>query len=129
VLWAVLAFVLNFIPYLGALIGIIATFVVSLLSFDSISHALLMPAAYFLLNTLEGSFITPLILGRFLTLNPVMIFLSLMFWGWIWGIPGALLAVPILATIKIICDHVKPLAPLGVFVGGQPEEAPTSAPS
>lgn len=122
VLWGVLAFVLNYVPYVGALVGIVATLLVSLLTFESTFHALLMPAIYLALNTLEGNFITPVIVGRFLTLNPVMIFLSLLFWGWIWGIPGALLAVPILATFKIVCDHLKPLAPLGAFVGGDPEE-------
>jgi predicted PurR-regulated permease PerM len=122
VLWGVLAFVLNYVPYVGALVGIAATLVVSLLSFESTFHALLMPAIYLGLNVVEGNFITPLVVGRFLTLNPVMIFLSLLFWGWIWGIPGALLAVPILAAFKIVCDHLKPLAPIGAFVGGEADE-------
>ena len=122
VLWGVLAFVLNYVPYLGAFVGILSTLVVSLLTFESTLHALLMPALYFLLCTLEGNFLTPIIVGRFLTLNPVMVFLSLLFWGWVWGIAGALLAVPILAAFKIVCDRVKPFAPLGAFIGDEPEE-------
>lgn len=119
VLWGVLAFALNFIPYLGALIGIIATLLAGLLTFESPAYAFVMPAIYFAINVLEGNFITPSVIGRILTLNPVIVFLSLMFWGWIWGIAGALLAVPLLATFKIICDHLPPLRPIGEFVGGE----------
>lgn len=119
VLWGVVAFALNFIPYLGALIGITATLLVGLLTFESPAYALVLPAIYLILNVLEGNFITPAIVGRILTLNPVIVFLSLMFWGWIWGIVGALLAVPILAVFKIVCDHLPPLQPIGEFVGGE----------
>lgn len=119
VLWAVVAFLLNFIPYLGALIGIVATLLVGLLSFQSTGQAFVLPAIYLVLNIIEGNFITPIIVGRLLTLNTVMVFIFLMFWGWIWGVAGALLAVPILAVIKIICDHIDPLAPIGEFVGGE----------
>lgn len=118
VFWGVLAFVLNYIPYLGALVGIVATLVVGLLSFESTAYAFVLPAIYLALNTLEGNFITPLIMGRILTLNPVMIFIAIMFWGWIWGVAGALLAVPLLAVLKITCDHLKPLTPIGEFIGG-----------
>jgi len=113
---------LNFIPYVGPLAGIVSTLVVSLLTFDSAAHALLMPVAYLAMATIEGNFVTPIIVGRILTLNPVMIFLSLMFWGWVWGIAGALLAVPILAVFKIVCDHLQPLAPIGAFIGGETDE-------
>jgi len=121
-LWGVLAFVLNYIPYLGALVGVAATLLVSLFTFESLSYALLMPAAYLVLNALEGNFVTPVVVGRILTLNTVMVFIFLMFWGWIWGVAGALLAVPILAVIKIVCDHITPLAPIGEFVGGESAE-------
>jgi predicted PurR-regulated permease PerM len=122
ILWGVLAFALNFIPYVGPLAGIVSTLIVSLLTFDSAAHALLMPVAYLAMATIEGNFVTPIIVGRILTLNPVMIFLSLMFWGWVWGIAGALLAVPILAVFKIVCDHLQPLAPIGAFIGGETDE-------
>lgn len=119
VLWGVVAFALNFIPYLGAVVGVAATLLVGLLTFDSLAYALVMPTIYFVINLLEGNFITPSVIGRILTLNPVIVFLSLMFWGWIWGVTGALLAVPILATFKIVCDHLPLLRPIGEFVGGE----------
>lgn len=122
VLFGGIAFLLNFIPYLGAIVGILTSLLVCLLSFESTSYALVFPAIYFSLNLLEGSFLTPIVVGRLLTLNTVMVFVFLMFWGWIWGIAGALLAVPILAILKIICDHIEPLAFIGEFIGGEVEE-------
>lgn len=74
--------------------------------------------AYFALTAAEGYFLTPLILGRRLTLNPVMILLSLLLWGWLWGAVGAVLAVPLLASFKIVCDRVRPLKPLGELLEG-----------
>jgi predicted PurR-regulated permease PerM len=92
--------------------------VAGLLTFDSVPRALLPPLIYISLHGLEANFITPMILGRRLTLNPGVIFLSLMFWTWLWGIPGALLSVPLLMMLKIFCDHFKPLAPVGEFLSG-----------
>jgi predicted PurR-regulated permease PerM len=86
------------------------------LSFDSFGYALLFPAVYLGLATLEGNLITPLVMGRSLTLNPVMILLSLIFWGWMWGIVGVLLAVPILAAFKIFCAHINPMRPVAEFL-------------
>jgi hypothetical protein len=74
-------------------------------------------SVYLVVSFLEGNFVTPLVLGRRLTLNPVVIFVGLLFWFFLWGIPGALLAVPILAVFKIVCDHVDTLAPIGEFFG------------
>ena len=88
-LWGAMAFALNFIPYLGALVGIVLTAAVALVSFDSIGQALLAPAAYLALATLEGNFITPTIMGKRFTLNPVVVFIWLIFWGWLWGVIGA----------------------------------------
>jgi predicted PurR-regulated permease PerM len=116
VMWGAMVALLNFVPYLGALTGIICMTVGALLSFDSLGYALLFPAVYLAFGTLEGSFITPWIMGRSLTLNPVIILLSLTFWGWTWGIVGIILAVPILAAIKIFCAHIKPLEPLAEFL-------------
>jgi predicted PurR-regulated permease PerM len=116
VMWAVMVAVLNFVPYLGALTGIICMTVGATLSFDSLEYALIFPAVYLAFGTLEGSFITPWIMGRSLTLNPVIILLSLTFWGWMWGIVGIILAVPILAAFKIFCAHIKPMEPLAEFL-------------
>lgn len=116
-LWGAVAGLLSFVPTVGALsVGVIVT-IVAVMSFPSIGHALLIPAAFLSLTMTLGTFISPLIMGHRLTLNPVVIFLGLSFWGWLWGIPGALLAVPMLAMFKIFCDHIEPLAPIGEFLG------------
>jgi predicted PurR-regulated permease PerM len=115
-MWGVMVAVLNFIPYLGALTGIICMTLGAVLSFDSIGYALLFPLTYFVLATLEGNFITPFVMGRSLTLNPVLVLLSLTFWGWMWGIIGIILAVPILAAFKIFCSHIEPMEPLAEFI-------------
>ncbi len=117
VLWGIMVAVLNFIPYLGPLVGVALIAVVGLVSFDTLMSALLPPLAYFIINAIEGYLVTPFIMGRRLTLNPVFIFISLLFWGWMWGIAGALLAVPLLVTVKIVCDNIEPLQPLGAFLG------------
>jgi predicted PurR-regulated permease PerM len=116
VMWGVVVAVLNFVPYLGALTGIICMTIGATLSFDSLSYALVFPAVYLLFSTLEGNFVTPWVMGRSLTLNPVIILLSLTFWGWMWGIAGVILAVPILAAFKIFCAHIKPMEPLAEFL-------------
>ncbi|MBA3960278.1 MAG: AI-2E family transporter [Chthoniobacterales bacterium] len=116
VMWGVMVAVLNFIPYLGALTGIVCMTLGALLSFNSVGYAMLFPAAYFVLASLEGNFITPHVMGRSLTLNPVLVLLSLTFWGWMWGIVGVILAVPILAAFKIFCAHIEPMEPLAEFM-------------
>jgi predicted PurR-regulated permease PerM len=115
-MWGVMVALLNFVPYLGALTGIICMTIGAVLSFDSLGYALIFPAVYLAFGTLEGSFITPWVMGRSLTLNPVIILLSLTFWGWMWGIVGIILAVPILAAFKIFCAHIKPMEPLAEFL-------------
>ena len=116
VMWGVMVAVLNFVPYLGALTGIICMTIGAVLSFNSLGYALIFPGVYLAFGTLEGSFITPWVMGRSLSLNPVIILLSLMFCGWLWGIVGVILAVPILAAFKIFCAQVKPMEPLAEFL-------------
>jgi predicted PurR-regulated permease PerM len=115
-MWGALVAVLNFVPYLGAFTGIICMTLGAVLSFDNLSYALIFPAFYLTLAILEGNFITPMVMGRSLTLNPVIVLLSLTFWGWMWGIVGVILAVPILAAFKIFCAHIKPMEPLAEFL-------------
>lgn len=110
VMWGVLVAILNFVPYFGPVAGIILLSTVGLLTFDTLWRGLLPPAWYLLLHLLEANFITPILLGRRFTLNPVVIFVSLIFWTWLWGVPGALLSVPILVSIKVVCDRVPALA-------------------
>ena len=115
-MWGVMVALLNFVPYLGALTGIICMTIGAVLSYDSLGYAMIFPAVYFILTTIEGSFITPYVMGRSLTLNPVIILLSLTFWGWMWGIAGIILAVPILAAFKIFCAHVEEMEPIAEFL-------------
>jgi len=117
-LWGAVAFILNYIIILGPLTGIVMFFAVGLLTFPTLLHALLPPASYLAIHLIEGEAVTPLLVARRFTLNPVLIVGSLVFWDWMWGIPGALLAVPLLAITKIVCDHVRPLMPVGHFLGG-----------
>jgi len=106
--WAVLGFILNFIPYIGALIMEAALFMVGLVTFPTLAHALLAPLLFLAFATLEGHFVTPSIIGRSLTLNPLTIFLSLIFWTWLWGPVGAFLAVPLLIRALVVIDHLLP---------------------
>jgi predicted PurR-regulated permease PerM len=108
VAWAVLGFILNFIPYIGALIMEAGLFMVGLVTFPTLTHALLAPLLFLALATLEGHFITPSIMGRRLTLNPLTVFLSLVFWAWLWGPVGAFLAVPLLIMALVVIDHLFP---------------------
>src|ERR1051325_8218223 len=122
-LWGVMAGFLTYIPYLGPACGILTVAVVSALTFDDPMKIFLPPAAYFALAIMEGNFITPFALGRSLSLNPVVIFIWLMFWGWAWGVPGAIIAVPLIAVIKIVCDHFKPLSAISEFLGHEAKTA------
>jgi predicted PurR-regulated permease PerM len=117
-LWGTVAFLLNFVPIVGPLIGIALFFVVGLLSFGHALPALLPAAIYLTVHIVEGQMVTPLLLARRFTLSPVIVIISLFFWYWMWGIPGALLSVPLLATFKIICDRIPSLAALGHMLGG-----------
>jgi predicted PurR-regulated permease PerM len=111
-MWGMLIALLNFIPYFGPFAGISLLAVAGLLTFDTLWKGLLPPAWYLLLHLLESNFITPVLLGRRFTLNPVVIFVSLIFWTWLWGVPGALLSVPILVSIKVICERVPSMSHL-----------------
>jgi predicted PurR-regulated permease PerM len=116
-LWGAMAAVVEFVPYLGATALVAVLSLAGLVAFDHVGHALLVPVTYLAVNILQSQFIYPLVLGHRLTLNPVAILVGLVFWWWIWGIPGAFLAVPLLATFKIFCDHIEALAPIGEFLG------------
>lgn len=115
-LWGAMVALFNFIPYLGEIASIGALTIVGLLTFDEIWRGLLVPGVFCLLSAAERYVLTPLILSRRLSLNPVVIVLSVLFWGAMWGIPGALLAVPILVALKALCDRVEPLQGFGKFL-------------
>ena len=118
-LWGATAFLLNYIPILGPLFGICVFILAGMLSFDNLWWALLPPTLYFVIHLVEGETLTPMLLARRFTLNPVLVILSLVFWFWMWGAPGAILAVPLLAILKIVCDRLRPLKALGHFLEGE----------
>jgi predicted PurR-regulated permease PerM len=117
-LWGAVAFLLNYIPIVGPLFGTVIFLLAGLLTFDSLGWALLPPVLYFGIHLIEGETLTPMLIARRFTLNPVLVVVSLVFWFWIWGVPGAILAVPLLAIFKIICDRLRPLTGLGHFLEG-----------
>ena len=118
-LWGATAFLLNYIPILGPLFGVFIFMLVGMLSFESLWWALLPPALYLCIHLIEGETLTPMLLARRFTLNPVLIILSLVFWFWMWGVLGAILAVPMLAILKIVSDRLRPLKALGHFLEGE----------
>jgi predicted PurR-regulated permease PerM len=117
VLWGLLTFALEFIPYLGGASMIILLTLVGLATFDSLGHALLPPLTYLAITTLQNNLVSPIAYGRRLRLNPVAVFVGVLFWYSLWGVAGAFLAVPILASLKIMGDHIDSLAPLAEFLG------------
>lgn len=115
-MWGVLAAFLNYIPYFGPYAGMILLGAVGLLTFDTLPRRLLPPLWYLTLHLLESNLITPILIGRRFTFNPVIVFVSLIFWTWLWGVAGALLSVPILISLKAICDRAPALLPVSEFL-------------
>jgi predicted PurR-regulated permease PerM len=115
--WGMVVTLFNFVPYFGPVIGIVLLGLVGLISFDTLSAGLLPACWYLALHLIEANLVTPLLIGRRFSLNPVIIFVSLMFWLWIWGVAGALLAVPILVSVKTICSRIPAVAPVGQIIG------------
>jgi predicted PurR-regulated permease PerM len=118
-LWGTFAFLLNYVPIIGPVTGIVCFFFVGLFIYDNPLEAFVPAGIYLTIHILEGETITPMLLARRLTLNPVLVIASLLFWNWLWGIPGALLSVPLLAVFKIVCDRLPGLAALGHMLGAE----------
>lgn len=118
ILWGSVAFLLNYIPILGPLFGITILFLVGVSTFDVLWQAFVPAAIYLAIHVIESQS-TPLLLARRFALNPVLVIVALVFWYWMWGIGGALLAVPLLATAKIVCDRITSLMALGHFLGAE----------
>jgi predicted PurR-regulated permease PerM len=121
-LWGALVALFEFVPYLGALAAVVVFTVAGLTTYNEVPRALLVPGSFLAINLLQANLVTPMLLGHRLTLNPVAIFVGLAFFFWIWGVPGAFLAVPLLASFKIFCDHIESLAAIGEFLGQRDEE-------
>jgi predicted PurR-regulated permease PerM len=118
ILWGAVAFLLNFVPIIGPIIGVAIFFLAGLLTIDTLWQALLPAGLYLAIHLIEGQLITPMLLARRFILNPVLVIISLVFWFWMWGAAGAILSVPMLAITKIVCDRIRPLAAFGHFLEG-----------
>jgi predicted PurR-regulated permease PerM len=118
VLWGAVALVLNFVPILGPMVGIVVFLMASVLSLGVTWWALLPVGLYFGIHIIEGEFATPMLLARRFTINPLALILALIFWYWMWGVAGAILAVPLLAITKIVCDDLRPLKAFGHLLEG-----------
>ena len=103
-------------PCVGPFVGILTVGAVSLASFEDTTASLLPPLVYLGLASVEGNVITPLILGRTCELDPLVIFVWLLFWGWLWGIAGAVVAVPMLMLIKLMCERSQVLGPIAALI-------------
>lgn len=117
--WGALAFALNFLPFLGAIIGAILAAGVGLLTFDTMSAGLLPAALYLTLTSIEGQFVTPHVIGRRLELNTVSVLLTVIIWSWLWNIPGALMAVPFLVLAKVMSDNIPAWSTFGSFLSAR----------
>ena len=106
-LWGTMVALLNFAPYVGALIGILTMLMVGFLGYDELWRSLLPAAMYLGLHTIEGQFVTPIILGARMALSPLILILALMVFGWLWGIIGLLLAVPLLVCFKLVLSRIE----------------------
>lgn len=118
-LFGVIAAIVNFLPYIGAFAGVVTVGLISIAHYPLLGAAMLPPAAYFVLTVIEGQFITPMIVGRRLEIPAVTVFLAVAFWGWLWGVAGALIAVPILVFVKTFCYHFEELHGLGNFLSSE----------
>jgi predicted PurR-regulated permease PerM len=122
-LWGALAFILNFVPILGPLTGMALLVLAGFIHFPTTGLSLLPAGLYLLIHLIEGELVTPALLARRFTMNPVAVIISIIFWYWLWGVPGAVLAMPMLAICKILCDRIKPLMAFGHFLEGEEEGA------
>ena len=116
-LWGLLAGVFNSIPYYGPLIVSGGLAAVAFLQFGTLTMTLAVAGAALVITSLEGWVLTPTLMGKAAEMNRVAVFVGLLFWSWVWGVWGMLLAVPLMMIIKVICDHVEDLQPIGRFLG------------
>lgn len=121
-LWGALAGLLNFAPYVGPTLTLITLALVGLTTFPSLGHALAVPGVFFAIALLEGQLISPIVIGRRLAINPVIVFIWLLGWGALWGVVGVLLAGPLLACFRILCQHLPSLQAVSVVMGDSREE-------
>jgi len=120
-LWGLLAFLLNFIPNIGSIVAGIPPILVTLFDSGSITKTLMVAVAFIVIQIVVGNFVEPKVLGKGLDLSPLIVLLSLLFWGWLWGIPGMLLSVPLTAALKISMEQFDRTKPLAILLGANPQ--------
>ena len=128
-IWGLLTFILNFIPNIGALIATIAPIVIALLEYGFGFTTISMAALLTINHTLMGNLVEPHYLGKQMDLSPVFVLFSLIFWGWVWGIVGMFLSVPIAAAMKILFSNIEPLKPVAILMGSKAETLPVDSSS
>jgi len=121
-IWGPLAGLLNLIPYIGPIIGAIPPLIVAGVQFKAIMPMIWVLLLFLIFQNLEGNIISPKLIGDKLNLNPLAILVSVMFWTWLWGAIGIILAIPITASLKVICDNVESLEPIGILLGGKKDK-------
>ena len=117
VLWGLAAGVLNSIPYFGPVVVGLGLGAVALVQFGTLTHALMIAGVAVLITSLEGFLLTPFLQGKAAKMNSVAVFVGILFWSWMWGPIGLLLAVPLTTVVKVVCDHVEELQPVGRLLG------------
>jgi predicted PurR-regulated permease PerM len=125
-LWAVVAGVFNFVPYIGPLVVAVMLLLAGMASFNELSDMLAPALCFALIHWLDSMLANPWLVGRRLALSTLSVFLSVMFWGWLWGIPGALIAVPALIGLRTVCRRVPQLRLLGAYLQGDSLPCPSS---
>ena len=115
--WGIAAGVLNLVPYVGSIVTGAATGLVGFLQFGSLNMAMMVGGASLVIHTVIGNLLTPWLTSRASQMNPVAVFVGLLAWGWLWGVWGLLLGIPILMIVKAVCDRVEELKPLSEFLG------------
>ncbi|WP_043842583.1 AI-2E family transporter [Roseivivax marinus] len=124
-LFGVMGALLNFVPFIGAVLGMLLTFAIGIVTFDMLGQAALVAGVYFGLTAIEGQFVTPYAVGRRLELNPVIVFIAVAFWGWAWSVIGMFIAVPVLIAIRVFCENAERLQTVAIFLAGaEPEREP-----
>lgn len=119
VLWGAMAFAFNYLPIVGAIVGAAIIFLVAIVTFEPTYYAFVVTVTFLILTSLEGQFITPTILGRSMSISPVLVFLSIVFWGWMWGVMGIFLSIPILIAARMACEHYEGLLPVAMILGAE----------
>jgi AI-2 transport protein TqsA len=117
-LWGIVIALLNWIPFFGVLIATIMPVLVALVQFPTIWPAIWVVIIYTVIQLVDNLLLSPILLGDRVNLNPIIVLISFMFWTWLWGVMGAILAVPITATIKVICDQIESLKPVSIILSG-----------